>query len=93
VKRLEDLEGPLYLLDVDETGAGFVVNTDKTPVGRLAVYRERDVSESYAIGADVGMGIRDGDWSVAHVLDSEKRQVAVFRAQCIPTTSRTFSRR
>jgi hypothetical protein len=84
VKRLEELEGPLYLLDVDETGAGFVVNTDKSPVGRLAVYHERDVSESYAIGADVGMGIRDGDWSVAHVLDSEKRQVAVFRAQVHP---------
>jgi hypothetical protein len=30
------------------------------------------------------MGVRDGDWSVAHVLDSEKRQVAVFRAQVHP---------
>ena len=40
--------------------------------------------ESYAIGADVGIGGRDGDWSVDHVLDSEKRQVAVFRAQVHP---------
>jgi hypothetical protein len=40
--------------------------------------------ETYCIGADVGLGVRDGDWSVAHVLDSEKRQVAVFRAQVDP---------
>jgi hypothetical protein len=56
----------------------------KSPVGRLKVYREREDGESYVIGADVGMGVRDGDWSVAHVLDSEKRQVAVFRAQVHP---------
>ncbi len=36
------------------------------------------------MGADVGIGGRDGDWSVAHVLNSEKRQVAVFRAQVHP---------
>ena len=30
------------------------------------------------------LGVRDGDWSVDHVLDSEKRQVAVSRAQVHP---------
>jgi hypothetical protein len=30
------------------------------------------------------IGVRDGDWSVDHVLDSEKRQVAVSRAQVHP---------
>jgi hypothetical protein len=30
------------------------------------------------------MGVRDGDWSVDHVLDSEKRQVAVSRVQVHP---------
>jgi hypothetical protein len=40
--------------------------------------------KSYAIGAAVGMGARDGDWSVDHVLDSEKRQVAVSHAQVHP---------
>ena len=30
------------------------------------------------------IGVRDGDWSVDHVLDGEKRQVAVSRAQVHP---------
>lgn len=54
--------------------------------GELLVYRERDEKESYTIGADVGMGIRggvkgrkEGDSSVAQVLDSKRRQVAVWR--------------
>jgi hypothetical protein len=36
------------------------------------------------------MGVRDGDWSIAQVLDSEKRQVAVFRAQVHPDYFGTF---
>jgi hypothetical protein len=54
--------------------------------GELLIYRERDEAESYTIGADVGMGIRggvkgrrEGDSSVAQVLDSKRRQVAVWR--------------
>jgi hypothetical protein len=82
VKRIEEVPEPICLMDVEETGAGLTLA--KTPVGRLKVYREREDGESYVIGADVGMGVRDGDWSVAHVLDSEKRQVAVFRAQVHP---------
>ena len=38
-------------------------------------------AESYVIGAAVGIRVRDGDWSIDHVLDGEKRQVAVSRAQ------------
>jgi hypothetical protein len=57
---------------------------EKNQAGRLLVYRELDPNEVYAIGADVGLGVRDGDWSVAHVLDSQKRQVAVFRGQVDP---------
>lgn len=56
------------------------------PRGELLVYRERDDKESYTIGADVGMGIRggvkgrkEGDSSVAQILDSQRRQVAVWR--------------
>ena len=75
-------DGFLYCMDVEENEVG--LSFGKSPVGRMKVYREHDVGESYAIGADVGMGVRDGDWSVAHVLDSEKRQVAVFRAQVHP---------
>jgi len=82
VERLASTPEPIYRMDVEETGAGLRV--EKSVVGRLHVYRDHDPGESYAIGADVGMGVRDGDWSVAHVLDSEKRQVAVFRAQVHP---------
>jgi hypothetical protein len=61
------------------------------PRGELKVYRKVDPNESYVIGADVGMGIRgglkgrkDGDPSVAQILDSKMRQVAVWRGLCHP---------
>lgn len=54
------------------------------PRGELQVFRKHDPEETYYIGADVGMGVRNGDWSVAQVLDSKKRQVAVYRAQVHP---------
>jgi hypothetical protein len=54
--------------------------------GELLIYHERSATEIYTIGADVGMGIRggvkgkkEGDSSVAQVLDSKRRQVAVWR--------------
>jgi hypothetical protein len=54
--------------------------------GELLIYHERSDKETYTIGADVGMGIRggvkgkkEGDSSVAQVLDSKRRQVAVWR--------------
>ncbi|WP_368508088.1 hypothetical protein [Bradyrhizobium lupini] len=59
--------------------------------GELKVYIERKANESYVIGADVGMGLRqgikgrkDGDPSVAQILDSQMRQVAVWRGLCHP---------
>jgi hypothetical protein len=60
------------------------------PRGELKVYRERDPRETYVIGADVGMGLRSGvrgrpsDPSVAQVLDSQLRQVAVWRGTVHP---------
>jgi hypothetical protein len=57
------------------------------PRGELKVFRERDPNETYYIGADVGVGIRDpekSDYSVAQVLDGQKRQVAVWRGQVTP---------
>jgi hypothetical protein len=83
ITRLQDdCPEPIARMDVMETAAGWVL--EDNPAGRLLVYVERDPGETYCIGADVGMGVRDGDWSVAHVLDSEKRQVAVFRGQVHP---------
>jgi hypothetical protein len=59
--------------------------------GELKVYHERDPKEHYVIGADVGMGIKggvkgkkDGDPSVAQILDSQMRQVAVWRGLVHP---------
>lgn len=69
-------------MDVEDTGAG--LRLEKSPIGRLTVYREHEAGELYAIGADVGLGVKDGDFSVAQVLDSEKRLVATFRDQVHP---------
>jgi len=52
--------------------------------GELQMYRKYDAGENYVIGADIAMGVRDGDWSVAQVLDSKKRQVATWRGRVHP---------
>jgi len=53
--------------------------------GELTIYRKHDAGEmGYVVGADVAMGVRNGDWSVAQVLDSKKRQVATWRGQVHP---------
>jgi hypothetical protein len=54
------------------------------PRGELRVWREHEPAETYYIGADVAMGLRNGDYSVAQVLDSQKRLVASFRAHLHP---------
>jgi hypothetical protein len=52
--------------------------------GELTLYRAHDPGEQYVIGADVAMGVRNGDYSVAQVLDSKKRQVATWRGHVHP---------
>ncbi len=52
--------------------------------GELTTYRKHNTGEQYVIGADVAMGISQGDYSVAQVLDSKKRQVAVWRGRVHP---------
>jgi hypothetical protein len=79
---LQTAPEPLYRMAVEESPAGMSMN--KHPAGELFVYKELDNGETYCIGADVGMGVRDGDWSVAHVLDGNKEVVAVYRAQVHP---------
>jgi hypothetical protein len=54
------------------------------PRGELLIYHPHDAAETYYIGADIGMGVKGGDFSVAQVLDSEKRQVAVWRGLVHP---------
>lgn len=52
--------------------------------GSLFLYRNHDPGETYYIGADVAMGVKGGDWSVAQILDSKKRQVGTYRSQVHP---------
>jgi hypothetical protein len=84
---------PIARMAVIETKDGFRLVDD--PRGELLVYHKRDdgskdglrTPESYVIGADVSVGIRNpekSDYCVAQVLDSQKRQVAVWRGQVNP---------
>jgi len=52
--------------------------------GELQVYHKHDAGERYVIAADTAMGVRNGDYSVAQVLDSKKRQVATWRGHVHP---------
>ena len=52
--------------------------------GELSTYRKHQEGEQYIIGADCSMGVRGGDYSVAQVLDSKKRQVAIWRGHVHP---------
>lgn len=52
--------------------------------GELLTYRHHEPGESYVIGVDTSAGVRGGDYSVAQVLDSKKRQVAIWRGHIHP---------
>jgi hypothetical protein len=52
--------------------------------GELTIYAERDDKQTYVIGADVGMGVRGGDPSVAQVLDGNQNLVATWRGVVHP---------
>ena len=54
------------------------------PRGELTMWTDVAPGEIYTIGADVAMGIRGGDYSVAQVLDSKKNLVATYRAHVHP---------
>jgi hypothetical protein len=77
-KCLETARDPKERLALE--GDDFVHNRR----GELTTYLNHDPGEAYVIGADVAMGVRNGDYSVAQVLDSKKRQVAVWRGQVHP---------
>jgi len=75
---LRDAPAPIARMAVEER----VVR--EHPRGELLVYRAHDPAEVYTIGADVGMGVRNGDYSVAQILDSNRVQVGVWRGQVHP---------
>lgn len=77
---------PRYTMEVrrDEKKDEVEREWAENSLGELIEYLPLQPHEQYVIGADVAKGIRGGDWSVAHVLDSKKRQTAVLRCQVIP---------
>jgi hypothetical protein len=58
---MQKAEEPLYRMALE--GEVF----EKHPGGELKVWREHEGSERYYIGADVAIGIKDGDYSVAQI--------------------------
>lgn len=78
LERLREPKTPIKTMAVE----GLVLN--EHPRGELLVYRDFDPKDAYCIGADVGAGVRGGDYSVAQVLDSSLRQVAVWRGLIHP---------
>jgi hypothetical protein len=77
-RMLGEVEPPLYQMALE--GEAF----HKHPRGELKVWVEHEGGEQYYIGADVAMGIQNGDYSVAQILDSQKRLVASWRGHVNP---------
>lgn len=77
-KRLSEITGPIYRMGLELT------EFREHPQGELLVYHHLDPAQTYYIAADVAMGVRGGDYSVAQVLDAQKRQVAVWRGHVHP---------
>ena len=77
-KSLDEAPDPTQRMALE--GGEWIENTR----GELTLYKTIDPGEKYTIGADVAMGVRGGDFSVAQILDSKKRQVATYRAQVHP---------
>lgn len=54
------------------------------PRGELQMFAPLEPGMRYYIGADVAMGLKNGDYSVAQVLDRKKRRVAKWRGHVHP---------
>lgn len=81
---LRNVQKPIALKSLQGTGkvrkdGSQIMAWEDDPIGELKVFLEHDPKETYYVGADVGFGVRK-DYSVAQVLDSQRRQVAVWRS-------------
>lgn len=90
-ERLFQPTAPIKRLAVEDVPGAPMGILKEHPQGELLVYHELSPTEAYVIGADVGMGLRasntvrkDSDPSVAQILDSQMRQVAVWRGVIHP---------
>lgn len=71
---------PIHRMD------SFMGDWEITDRGLLSVYEESKMGGEYTIGADVAFGFKNGDYSVAQVLDNRGNQVAVWRGHVVPDT-------
>ena len=76
--RLQEVGAPIEKLAMQAKGEN-EYEWEPHQVGELWVYKPFDPLETYYIGADVALGIKGGDYSVAQVLDSNRRQVATYK--------------
>lgn len=90
-ERLSNPTAPIARMAVEDVPGSPIGVLKDHPAGELLIYHPLDAKESYTIGADVGMGLRasqarrnDSDPSVAQILDSQMRQVAVWRGVVHP---------
>jgi hypothetical protein len=74
VELLDNVKDPVARLQLEGS------EWENHPRGELTQFYLHVPGETYYIGADVAMGGGRGDYSVAQVLDSKKRQVAVWRS-------------
>ncbi len=77
-RMLQDCEPPLYQMALE--GQTF----EKHVRGELKVWKEKEIGDTYYIGADSALGIPNGDYSVAQILDSQKCLVASWRGHIHP---------
>ena len=77
-RYLDKREEPIARKSLED---GKWVNHSK---GELLIYAEVDDNEAYTIGVDVGIGLRNHDYTVCQVLDSNKNQVAKWRGYLYP---------
>lgn len=74
---------PVARLSVEaaDTGSRFITEDG----GDLVVFTMPEHGESYAVGADVALGLEHGDWSTAFVLNAKSGEiVAVYRGKVEP---------
>ena len=77
-EMMRNKEQPVYRMALE--GSTF----QKHARGELQVFHDKDPTQRYYIGADVAMGLKTGDYSVAQVLDRQKRRVAIWRGHVHP---------
>lgn len=77
-EMMRNKEQPVYRMALEGT------SFQKHARGELQVFHDKDPTQRYYIGADVAMGLKTGDYSVAQVLDRQKRRVAIWRGHVHP---------